>query len=171
MSSNFICDLCCLTRIIHNPDIQESCLYLGFGIYIYSWWSCSDSFLNVFNVTGHSISNLLHHRRTPKNILSYFRFSNIVFFMRWGHWPYAQPPTWRAVKRVSTATLFNVSAVRSFKMIAKSKSIELWVKTVARTSIHGLWNPGIGWFMHDWTQQSMQRMRRLEMCIITYLVI
>ena len=45
--------------------------------------------------------------------------------------------------RVSTATLFNVSAVRSFKMIAKSKSTELGVKTVARTSIHGLWNPGI----------------------------
>ena len=32
----------------------------------------------------------------------------------------------------------NVSAVRSFKMTAKSKSTELGVKTVARTSIHGL---------------------------------
>ena len=28
-------------------------------------------------------------------------------------------------------------------MTAKSKSTELGVKTVARTSIHGLWNPGI----------------------------
>ena len=49
-----------------------------------------------------------------------------------------------ALMRVSTTTLFNVSAVRSFKMIAKSKSTELGVKTVARTSIHELWNPGIG---------------------------
>ena len=32
-------------------------------------------------------------------------------------------------------------AVRSFKMTAKSKSTELGVKTVARTLIHGLWNP------------------------------
>ena len=49
-----------------------------------------------------------------------------------------------ALMRVSTATVFNMSAVRSFKMTAKSKSTELGVKTVARTSIHGLWNPGIG---------------------------
>ena len=66
--------------------------------------------------------------------------------------------------RVSTATLFNVSAVRSFKMTAKSKSTELGVKTVARSC-------GIQEFMHDWTLHSMQRMQRLEICIITHLVI
>ena len=40
-----------------------------------------------------------------------------------------------ALMRVSIATLFNVSAVRSFKMTAKSKSTELGVKTVARLNI------------------------------------
>jgi len=76
-----------------------------------------------------------------------------------------------ALMWVSTATLFNVSAVRSFTMTAKSKSTELGVKTDARTSRHGLWNPGIGWSMPDWTLQSMQRMQKLEMCIVTHLVI
>jgi hypothetical protein len=64
--------------------------------------------------------------------------------------------------RVSTATLFNVSAVRSFNMTAKSKSTELGVKTVARTSIRGLWNPGI---------HARLNTARLEMCVITHLVI
>ena len=70
-----------------DPGLDVVVHYRGFGVY--SWWYRDDSFPKACTVTGHSCSNLLHHRRTPRSRVSSFRKS----FTRWYRWP--QPPTGR----------------------------------------------------------------------------